>query len=503
MNESIAEQFAADLRTDQIQEASYLVQEKTHIYRPIVAYLYDRMQDTETGWVTPHEIAQFIRASHPAGFEYDETECERDLRALDRWGTVLSEQDNAGATTLEEFVRAAKIYQISERGRLIERAIRDLEQAEGVHGSLDPGRLKRMWRAIELLHGILQNGTELEDLASVETHWNDVRDARSQFEEQAIRYLRDLGDRSADETDVEVFSRYRKLLQEYLHAFLIDLKDVRARCEGLFEDWRRAGFDQRLIEALARNDMRRGFQGSPEAAEAAVRPAVRQLLAFPSPDGTARILEKKTLARLTMLLGRVERIVLERQSVANRRQDLERLAAAFRHAPSDAFADQLASVAFGWGCPSHMHEYQIASEDLSPTESVWAQPPWMVELRPQLPGNPRLSRVTPARDRTRRQAELRREKARLLEQERRFWDHIFAEGKVVLDELRLPDAEALNQITQLVRDCIRSEDRSVWLSDGSQVRLILPADTDAMGRVLVPGGIYYTRQFTLSRSGGE
>jgi uncharacterized protein (TIGR02677 family) len=498
--------FAASLRTEKVEEVKYLVEANHAVYRPIVAFLYERLERTETGWVWPNEVFDYIRRMHPDGQAYSEDDCRRNLDTLEQWGVVISEQDVSGATTLEEFLRAARRYQISERCRQIERMVRDLESDVGVLGSLDPGRLRRLWDAIIRINDIISSRPpdqlSPDDLARLEAEWNTCEDTRAQIEEQALRYLRNLTHREqSEQTDLEVFVAYRTLLRNYIDQFLLDLKDFRPRCADLFDDWRSAGLDGQLAAALARNEQRKGDTRSEMELRDVHAGTVRRLMGFPSADGTARILEQRVTTRLLTLISQVERMVLERQSVVDRKRDLERLALAFRHAPSDDRAHEIAAIALGWGTPSHMYVYGAAETDLNPAASAWLQPALQIPLRPTLRGNREFQGVTPVRNRSAERARLRIERAADRERERAFWSTLFRDGEVILQNLTLADATALNRVTRLVRDCMRSSDHQVRLPTGGRVRLELARQPDAVGEVRIPGGVYHTRPFRLVHLG--
>ena len=498
----IAAAFAAILRTEKVEEVKYLVETNHAVYRPIVAFMYDRLERSETGWVWPNEVADYMRRAHPDGQAYTGDECRRNLDALEQWGVLISEQDVSGATTLEEFLRAARRYQISERGRQVERMVRDLESDAGVQGSLDPGRLRRLWDAIIRINDIITSAPphtlSVDDLSRLETEWNTCEDTRGQIEEQALRYLSNLTRREETaQTDLQVFVAYRTLLRNYIDQFLLDLKDFRPRCGDLFTDWRASGTDERLIIALARNEQRKGDRRTEEELREVHSGTVRKLLGFPSRDGTARILEQRVTTRLLTLIAQVERMVLERQSVVDRKRELERLALAFRNTSSDDRAHEIAATAFGWGSPSHMYAYAAGEVDLNPAVSSWLQPSLQIPLRPALRGNREFQAVTPIRDRRAERARLRLERAAEKERARAFWSALFRDGEVTLDDLTLADAAALNRVTRLVRDCVRSPDRQVRLPTGGTVRLHLPDDPSLVGEVKTPGGVYHTRPFRL------
>lgn len=496
-----------DLLMRKVDEVSYLVAENASLYRPIVRYFHQRYDSGETGWLWPGEVAAFVRASHPHHPAYTDETCEANLRQLEQWGVLVSEHDVNQARTIEEFVRAARRYQISETGRMIEEMLVGLARRDGSRGSLDTTRLTRLRDALLELGRMLAEldpaRASHDALRQVEGLWNAADDARREMREQALRYMRELEhDRMPTAADLVVFVQYKKMLRDYLDEFALGLKDFAERTRDLFDDWSAAGLDARLAAALARNERERKGDLRPEEEVVAVFDGqIRALRGFSARGGDADILHAKTTARVRGLVEQIERVVTERRNALNRARDLRLLARAFRRAATDDDAHRLASAAFGWGTPRHMRAYSTdAAAELEPDASVWLQPPWDVELRARVRGNPSFRAVTPMEDRSLQKAELR---ARVLEQKRaeaRFWDSVFRDGELALDGLALRSAGDRSRVVRLVRDCLRAPDRHVRLTDGSRVEILPPDDRRAVAEVAAPDGFLYVRAFRLRRT---
>lgn len=495
-----------DLLMRRVDEASYLVHSPA-LYRPIVRLFHQRYESGETGWLWPGEVAAFIRQHHPHHPAYTDDECEAHLKQLEAWGVLTSEQDVNQARTIEEFVRAARRYQISETARVIEEMLVRLTRQDGSRGSLDTTRLTRLRDALLQLGRVLAEldpaRASHEALRQVEGLWNAADDARRELREQALRYMRELEhDRMPTAADLVVFLQYKRMLRDYLDEFALGLKDFVERTRDLFDDWAAAGLDTRLAAALARNEReRKGDLRPEEEVREVFEGQIRALRGFSGRGGDAEILHGKTTARVRGLVEQIERVVTERRNALNRARDLRLLAHAFRRAESDDDAHRLASAAFGFGTPRHMRAFSAdAAGELEPDASVWLQPPWDVELRPRVRGNPNFRAVLPWEDRSIHKAELR---ARVLEQKRaeaRFWNSVFRDGELVLDGLALRSAGDRSRVVRLVRDCLRAPDRHVRLSDGSRVEILPPDDPRSVAQISAPDGFLYLRAFRLRRT---
>ncbi|HEU0080092.1 MAG TPA: DUF2397 family protein, partial [Longimicrobiaceae bacterium] len=384
-----------DLLMRRVEEVNYLVTENTAIYRPIVRFFHQRYESGDSEWLWPGEVAEFIRRNHPHCETYTDEACEAHLRQLESWRVLVSEHDVNQARTIEEFVRAARRYQISESARLIEEMLIRLANRDGSRGSLDTTRLSRLRQALVDLDRILTSvDPELaapEVLREVEGAWNAAEDARKEIREQAMRYLGDLDrDRMPSlSADLVLFLQYKRMLRDYLDEFALGLKDFVERTRDLFHDWARQGKDARLAQVLTRNDRERKGDLRPHAEVlAGFVGQIRSLSRFSAPGGDAEILHLKTTARVRDMVEQIERVVTERRHALNRERDLHLLAMAFRRAPDDEHAHRLAAIAFGWGTPRHTRAHDADAEhDLDPEVSVWLQPPWDVELHSRIRGN--------------------------------------------------------------------------------------------------------------------
>jgi uncharacterized protein (TIGR02677 family) len=497
-----------DLLMRKVDEVNYLVAANAALYRPIVRLFHQRYESGETGWLWPGEVAAFVRAHHPHHPAYTDEECEAHLRQLEAWGVLTSEHDVNQARTIEEFVRAARRYQISETARVIEEMLIRLTSGDGSRGSLDTTRLARLRDALlelgRILAGLDAERASHDVLRQVEGLWNAADDARRELREQALRYMREMEhDRMPTAADLVVFLQYKKMLRDYLDEFALGLKDFVERTRDLFDDWAAAGLDGRLAAALARNEReRKGDLRPEEEVRAVFEGQIRSLRGFSARGGDAEILHARTTSRVRGLVEQIERVVTERRNALNRARDLRLLARAFRRAATDDDAHRLAATAFGWGTPRHMRAFGAdTAAELDPDASVWLQPPWDVELRARVRGNPNFRAVTPMEDRSLQKAELR---ARVLEQKRaeaRFWDSVFRDGELVLDGLALRSAGDRSRVVRLVRDCLRAPDRHVRLADGSRVEILPPDDPRAVAEVAAPDGFLYVRAFRLRRTG--
>jgi uncharacterized protein (TIGR02677 family) len=496
-----------ELLMRKVDEVSYLVADNAKLYRPIVHFFHQRYESGETGWLWPAEVASFIRANHPEYPDYAPDACEAHLRQLESWGVLVAEHDVNQARTLEEFVRAARRYQITETARLIEEMLIRLTRRDGSRGSLDTSRLGRLRDALleldRLLAATAAEDASHDDLRSVEAAWNAAEDARGEIREQAARYLRELDhDRMPSAADLVVFLQYKRMLRDYLDEFALGLSDFLERARDLFDDWAMTGRDAVLARALARNERERKGDLRDEAeVTTAFEVQIRALRGFSARGGDAEILQAKTTARVRGLVEQIERVVTERRNAVNRARHLRLLAHAFRRAATDDDAHRLAAVAFGWGTPRHVRAFNADhAPDLDPDASVWLQEPWQVELKARVRGNATFRAVSTLADQSIQRAELRARIRDEKRQEERFWNELFERGELSLDGLVLRSPADRARVVGLLRDCLRSADGRTRLADGSRVEVIAPPEAAAVAAMSAPDGTLYVRAFRLRRA---
>lgn len=500
-----------DLLMKKVDEVSYLVAENAALYRPIVRFFHLHYESGESGWLWPSDVAEFIRRNHPHHPGYTAEACEAHLRALENWGVLVSEHDVNQARTIEEFVRAARRYQISESARVIEEMLIRLVDQGGSRGSLDTTRLGRLRDALFELNRILIEWDAArvtpDALRALEGAWNAAEDSQREIREQAMRYLRELDhDRMPSAADLVVFLPYKRMLRDYLDEFALGLKDFVERTRDLWEDWTAAGLDALLADALARNEReRKGDLRPHEEVRGGFDAQIRGLRHFSARGGDAEILHMKTTARVRALVEQIERVVTERRHALNRGRDLRLLAQAFRRLPGtpagDEEAHRLAAAAFGWGSPRHTRVYNAdAAPELDLDTSVWLQAPWDVELKARVRGNPTFHGVETVGDTSLERARLREAALARRREEERFWNELFADGELRLDGLVLRSPADRGRVVRLMRDCLRAPGRSLRLADGSRVRIVPPASAETIATVQAPDGVLYVRDFRLLRS---
>jgi len=497
-----ARRLVPDRLLRQVREASYLVAENAHRYRPIMRFLYlEHMQHRYTHRL--QEVWEWMRAHVEPG--YTENQCEQDLKALVDWGNLYAEQDRSRATTIEEFVRRQLRYGLTPYGIAFERLLVELESQRNTGGSLDVGLIDVLWEQLRELDAQLAQPDPARwprsALQALFTRWTQAVDAFDKLGSQSSDYLAALH-RGAREpmADLEAFLAYKNLLVEYLASFVDGLYNQGQRIRSLLLAWERSGKVARLLDALVAFETRYRPGADRLPTEEEVRPAREaewsRLVGWFRPDGGWETLRKRTAGAIEQVTRQAQRL-MDRRVAVSRRHDLEQLAVAFARLQSLEDAHRLAGLAFGAAAPRHL----LGSAEvfmLGDGGSAWEVAPQALELAPVRRGRPdagRSAAVQPRREEQERVLEAERARR---EAEAAIWEAIFQDGEVDLGSLAVQDPAVRMRLLAVLGRCLVSPDWTAQAPDGSIIQLKAPQPF-AVGVLAAPDGRLHLPAFRMVR----
>lgn len=500
----------------QVREASYLVADNAHRYRPIMRFLYlEHMQHRYTHRL--QEIHEWMRTHvEPA---YTEEQCEQDLRALAEWGNLYAEQDRSRATTIEEFVRRQLRYGLTPYGIAFERLLVELESQRNTGGSLDVGLIDVLWEQLREIDLHLQQpgvgaqggGAAEEEadgrtlsrsgLQALFTRWTQAIDAFDKLGSQSSDYLAALH-RGAREpmADLDAFLAYKTLLVEYLASFIDGLYNQGQRIRSLLAAWERTGKDARLMDWLVAFETRYRPGADRLPTEDEVRPLReaqwRRLVGWFRPDGGWETLRKRTASAIEQVTRHAQRL-MDRRVAVSRRHDLERLAVAFARLGKLDDAHRLAGLAFGAPPPRHL----LGSSEvfmLDDGGSAWEVAPQHIELVPVRRGRQEFGRGAAVRPRREEQQRvLQAERARR-QAEAAIWEAVFRDGEINLGCLSVTDPAVRVRLLAVLGRCLVSPDWTAQAPDGSIIEL-RPPQPFSVGTLRAPDGRLHLPAFRMVR----
>lgn len=381
---------------------SHLIAPNADVYRHVMAAFVAAKQRFVVH-LRPEDVHEAIAAATPAvGLEA----VGDGLGKLVEWGNLRADPDTSRVTTVEDFRRARFLYQLTQRGEAVERALATYDEHLGRRGSLQAVALNDIAAQLRALRALAGEGDP--DPARVSLLLRDLVGRFTDLADNAQAFMGSL-QRTIDlyDADIESFRAYKDRLVEYLERFIKDLVTVGGQIAGLLEELDRADVS-RLLEIVAARDAEDAAPGAAPATEGAADPraAVRAagltaweerwsglrqwFVADAGHPSQAKLLRTRARAAIPQLLAVVATLNERRAGRSDRSADLRTLARWFAEAPDEASMHRLWRVAFGVAGSRHL---VIDAETLAAREEQPVAPTLGWAAAPPLRISPRLRRT--------------------------------------------------------------------------------------------------------------
>lgn len=418
------------------------------------------------------------------------------IQALDKlveWGNLRSDADTGRVTTVEDFNRARKIYQLTRHGQAALSAIEHYEQALGLRGRLQTVALADI---AEQLTGLLVHAeaSEAPDQATVGLLLFALTERFTGLADNAEAFMSSLR-RAVDFTDGDenAFLAYKDRLIEYIDKFIADLANRGAQIAGLIERIETAGIT-RILEAAARREAvdavpdRHADAESFDVYTAAVFSALRDwenrwrglrewfVSAGTRRPSQARLLRNAAVSGITNLVNTVAALNERRGGRSDRSADFRALARFFAQAPDDGAAHRLWRAAFSLAPARHL-TVDAQTEDAWEAAEYQPGTPWadaeplLISPRLRETGSyERRGSANKAIDREagrRKLAELAEREAAEIAEARRL---LATDGPVLLSELAGPgglDPRAFRLFLSVLGDALAARRPGVSTTTGT------------------------------------
>ena len=445
------------------------------------------------------------------------------VQALDKlveWGNLRSDADTGRVTSVEDFNRARRIYQLTRHGQAALSAIEYYEQALGQRGRLQTVALADIAEQLGALL-VHAEAEEALDQTRVGLLLFALTERFTGLAENAEAFMSSLR-RAVDFTDgdEEAFVAYKDRLIEYIDKFIADLANRGAQIAGLIESIEDAGID-RLLAATARRDAidavpdQDADTGASDAYNAAVKASTRDwenrwrgLREWFVSSGSrrlsqARLLRNAALSGITNLVNTVAALNERRGGRSDRSADFRALARFFAQAPDDAAAHRLWRAAFALAPARHLCVDALTEDAWEQAEyppgTPWANAqPLLISPRLRETGSyERRGSPNKAIDRTagrRRLAERFERETAQIAQARRI---LATDGPVLLSELAGPgglDPRAFRLFLSVLGDALAARRPGAATStatsgDGTMEIRLKVVDTDRIVTVPTEDGV--------------
>lgn len=488
-----------------VEEATYLTAPNAERYRVILHYFYEQY-GAQRDWLTVEQVWRHVRSCFDSAYTIER--CDDDLRALVGWENLMAEQDRSRVSSLDEWHHRRQVYHITAVTIELEAALERLRATHGRRGSLDSSLIEMLVSNLVGLDRLFSDG--VDERLEKDTVGADVRrpwlDAHGRFEElrtNANRFHHALREtRPEDLSDTAAFFVYKDVLVDNLSGFIVELGDAVERIRDILHRWETDGVSDRLVALLVEHEvLHQADPTGPVEPELVRGHYVRQMRVLHEwfrRRGGADVLRRTTMQAIETVARHTQRLTDPRRLGSNRRQDLERLAAAFRACESVEQAHLLAARTLGCAVPRHLlgaAEWHLMQDGVS----VWEQPASKVALAPIRRGPRRVRGGRPLADRSLEQAALLDSEQERIREEAARWNRLFQSGDLEVGDLTLDDPAVRDRVLNLLGDCLAAPRLVGVASDGSRVRLEVPPADRPEGELVAPDGVFVTPRYRLQR----
>ena len=400
-----------------IVETAYLTAPNVGRYRRILRFFYQQHQRL-TYWLTAEDVAAQLRLEPEyAGYTLDE--CQQDLNGLVEWKNLLAVQDAGRVQTIEEFKNRRFRYQLTPYTIEIERLTVRLESIAGVGGSLEANLFERIAQRLEQLPE--QPG---KSASVVHSWWQDVSTDFQRLNDNATDYIGSLQGSQLDQmANTAAFLLYKETIVEYLRSFIRELQRCGPWIGSLLHSVP-AGDAQDIVDKVAQHEAQIPRMGEALDAEDLRRELAGQWSSlqtwFLGSDGKESEAER-LLAITNTIIRRITRYanrLAETQNRAvSRHREYIHLAQLFADCHTVQEAHRLAAAVFGAVNVKHLRgEFLRATDSIH--SSVFAEAPFVQEIRPKVRTFSERAVVEGITDKQRQKDEAIAEYLRLQQEER-------------------------------------------------------------------------------------
>lgn len=482
------------LVTEAVDETRYLsAKDNTQRYRLIMRYFYEQHL-LHHYTLTASQVLQYMRAALGPG--YTEDDCQQDLKQLVDWRNLEPDWELglASVRTIDDFRRRNVVYGATPDAIAIEALMVELERRGEQVGELDSSAMSRLWEMVLEVGRAL--GLPPDDPSRPARLFEAWRDLWLRYDFVASGANNYMGNMRRQERErllsLDAFQVYKGALIQYLTRFVEGLATYRERIFIAVSAWDATALTALLADTALTST--RQFE-SLEHCLREYRNQVESLAEWFAPGGSADQLRAYASHAIERVARSARRLSESRHGAQSRAQDLLALADRFHACTSVTEADRVATLAFGLKAPIHWR--------LEVPEQVSDQPeldPWR---GPALPTAIRERRTQGRRKEESdagSQADLEARKALLRSRERErqqetaaLVDRLFANGPLVVSELRDLNQADRDLILSWVYDCLSNAPAyATRVAEGATLGLANPEETRYVwlrsedGKLLLP-----------------
>jgi len=475
-----------------LDEARYLTAENASRYRVILRYFYEEHQRLRY-FMFKEDIFAYMK-NWEVFSDYTLEKCEQDLNALTGWKNLISAQDSAKASTLEEFKNKRFRYQISPYSIELERMTVKLESLSGLGGSLEPSLFERIYTALLNIKSV--SDTQEHSLAN--RWWQDINKDFESIYHNATDYIAGLQSAKADELmQTDAFIQYKDGMIDYLRDFIKDLQRFSSAIEEYLKNLdpvlvkdlleKVVAYEQnipRLDRILLPEDLKDEITGRWDNLSG-------WFLGYRGGDSEAYRLLNAANEIIRKITRFAARLAETRSQALNRRQDYLKLAEAFSKVRDFTEACELSAAAFGVFNSRHLAgDFDTVTESIN--SGVWEEAPMQFIIKPKIRNFSTDGGAESIRDRSLEKAEILEKHLKVLKEEKAIIDELIQSHKIILAKLPEVDPVVRTTLLRWIGKAMTTKGHIGKTEDGRTYKVIFPKENERVclrctdGKVFMP-----------------
>lgn len=455
-----------------IIETSYLNQENTWRYRPIINFCYTRHKHMQTN-VYPSDIMNELK-KHDYFAEYTMEQLEQDLKQLVDWNNLESYQETSRAATIDEFKKKQFRYKCTRYTIEIERMLEKLNSlGEEFSGSLETTRFSRILTELEELL-FKYKDVEVKDLNQT---WSDLLHNFDSLTKNAADYLDHLNSiRLENKIQLSAFIIYKDKFIKYLQEFILELQQTSDKIKRLLENADNKSVES-FLDRLADYQMSLPHVAAMQKKKEDVVNELQDIFTVIKEwfigneyhESELNILYEATVESIRRIIRFAQQFSERRNNLRSRRNDYLTLAKWFTEIDDIDDAHKLAGAVFGMNDLYHYAVGEVRYASLS--DKMQEIEPTELEVKIAKRGGREKTNQSIMHNRYEMQTEVLKAYLAKEQQNEDMLDSLTVNGVIDMGNLPVISEDIRRNLLTWIARCIQSSTFTTQMKNGNRIRL--------------------------------